>query len=800
MSSQLKLSAYGALATLATATSLSAVYVGSGWIIPIFGAVILVVGACAAVRASPLPSAFEPIVAAIAVVIWLTILDAHSKAHFDVIPGRLAFRHLGKVASGGFTEIHRLPTPAPTRHGLLLLTVVGVAAIALVVDLLTVTLRRAALSGLPLLALFTVSAATAHKGVSLLDFLLAAVGYLWLLYADNREKVARWGAAVGTGSKARPASAWLSTDAVAAPSPATLGRQVAAVALSLGVVVPVLIPGLHTGIDRHSNGSGAGSGTGSGGGSVHTFDPIVRVGAYLRSSAPTQLLTYRTSTPDPGYLRLTSLDIFNGKSFTSGTLREPSGSSASERLPVPQPSGPTISTTVTVSSQFMVHWLPVQTRALGVSVGNGWRYDPSSATVFSATTTTAGLAYTERSVSTTPSAAALAAAPPPATALDVDMSVPKSLSSQVKALTGRVTAGASSQYAKALDIQRFLTSRHFTYDTSIPRDNSPDALASFLLDTRRGFCQQFASAMAVMARLSGIPSRVAVGFTRGTQRSDGSWVVTTHDAHAWPELWFQGFGWLPFEPTPRADGQALDPAYAQTAPSKTHPTGPRAHHGGTKGGSAAPKGLPLKLSPEERDTNGGGTAPVGPLNLPSHSTPLRDWLLLALAILLAAGLIVPSVGRVLIRQWRWRRMRAPNHACEAAWAELRDTAIDARSPWDDGRSPRQIIAQLGDSFGPAITTRESLLRLASAEERSRYAASSTVNARDVRNDVATIRRAARLSRSPGQRLAMVVLPRSTMRATLAGLGRLADALSHSWFSVRRRVPERLRPSDARVQM
>jgi transglutaminase-like putative cysteine protease len=94
-------------------------------------------------------------------------------------------------------------------------------------------------------------------------------------------------------------------------------------------------------------------------------------------------------------------------------------------------------------------------------------------------------------------------------------------------------------------IQRyFVTGNRFHYDTSIPADDGPDALADFLLHTRRGFCQQFATAMTVMARISGIPARVAVGFTRGTQQANGSWLVTTHDAHAWPELWFQGIGWV----------------------------------------------------------------------------------------------------------------------------------------------------------------------------------------------------------------------------------------------------------------
>ena len=63
--------------------------------------------------------------------------------------------------------------------------------------------------------------------------------------------------------------------------------------------------------------------------------------------------------------------------------------------------------------------------------------------------------------------------------------------------------------------------------------------------------------MALFARLLGIPARVGMGYTAGSQLADGSWVVQTKDAHAWPELYFDGVGWLRFEPTPGGDGGGL---------------------------------------------------------------------------------------------------------------------------------------------------------------------------------------------------------------------------------------------------
>ena len=71
------------------------------------------------------------------------------------------------------------------------------------------------------------------------------------------------------------------------------------------------------------------------------------------------------------------------------------------------------------------------------------------------------------------------------------------------------------------------------------------------LDDRVGYCEQFAASMAIMARVIGIPSRVAVGFLEPDKATNGSWEFSAHDLHAWPELYFPGSGWVRFEPTPQ---------------------------------------------------------------------------------------------------------------------------------------------------------------------------------------------------------------------------------------------------------
>ena len=107
-------------------------------------------------------------------------------------------------------------------------------------------------------------------------------------------------------------------------------------------------------------------------------------------------------------------------------------------------------------------------------------------------------------------------------------------------------------------LQRWFTeSGKFTYSLNVHQPDTAKALIDFLTKDRQGYCQQFAFAMAVLARLLDIPSRVAVGYTEGSPIGHDRWDVRTSDAHAWPELYFQGAGWLRFEPTPSgSDGQA----------------------------------------------------------------------------------------------------------------------------------------------------------------------------------------------------------------------------------------------------
>ena len=138
----------------------------------------------------------------------------------------------------------------------------------------------------------------------------------------------------------------------------------------------------------------------------------------------------------------------------------------------------------------------------------------------------------------------------------------------------------------ARKVQAYLRGAQFTYslelaDQAADGDLSDEPLARFL-ETKRGYCVQFASAMVMLSRAAGIPARMAVGFLPGSIDGDDR-VVRISDAHAWPELYFDRIGWLRFEPTPSGTQNTIAPSYSlpPTTPGGDTPATNTATGGGT---------------------------------------------------------------------------------------------------------------------------------------------------------------------------------------------------------------------------
>ncbi|MDZ4247091.1 MAG: transglutaminase-like domain-containing protein, partial [Dehalococcoidia bacterium] len=142
------------------------------------------------------------------------------------------------------------------------------------------------------------------------------------------------------------------------------------------------------------------------------------------------------------------------------------------------------------------------------------------------------------------------------------LQLPEDFPDSVKQLAREITGDAENPYEKALAIESYL--RRLTYNTAInypPADM--DVVEYFLFDAPEGYCDYFASSMAVMLRSVGIPARIVAGYNNGEYDiEDDVYVIRESNAHSWPEVFFPGYGWVEFEPTPSQALPAHEPAPA----------------------------------------------------------------------------------------------------------------------------------------------------------------------------------------------------------------------------------------------
>jgi transglutaminase-like putative cysteine protease len=133
---------------------------------------------------------------------------------------------------------------------------------------------------------------------------------------------------------------------------------------------------------------------------------------------------------------------------------------------------------------------------------------------------------------------------------DRDLQLPP-LDPRIPQLAHTLTAGAATPLERARAVESHLRGSHYRYTLQLPRRESADPLADFLFVRKQGHCEYFASAMAVLLRTVGIPSRMATGFESGVYNSlTDQWLVRASDAHTWVEAWLPGSGWTTFDPTP----------------------------------------------------------------------------------------------------------------------------------------------------------------------------------------------------------------------------------------------------------
>ncbi|MFD6422725.1 DUF3488 and DUF4129 domain-containing transglutaminase family protein [Streptomyces sp. NPDC060198] len=721
-------------------------------------------------------------VQALVTLVLLTVAFARDRALLGVLPGPRAVQWLGDLLTAGTDDVGRYAIPAPMTDGIRLLLVGGVLLIGLLVDVLAVTLRASAPAGLPLLALYSVAAGLSGGGASRLLFFLAAAGYLLLLLAEGRDRTAQWGRLFGGPARGGP------TPGNRVKRPVRTGHRIGALALGVALLVPGSMSALGGGLVGDL---GAGNGRG-GGGTISAVNPLVSLQDDLNQSKDREVLTYRATdgAQQGSYLRILSLDRFTGSEWLPSKRAL---SDVPDRLPQPVGLGKdvvAVETTaeITASEDYQQDYLPMPYPATRVRVDGRWRYEPEGRTLIGdGGQTTGGERYRVSSLAVEPTAAQLAAAGLPPKELTLEYTeVPTSLPDVVAETAAQVTRGSANHYEQAVALQDwFAQNGGFSYDTTVSSGTGTAAIARFLKD-RRGFCVHFSFAMAAMARTLGIPARVAVGFAPGTTQVNGSVSVGLRDAHAWPELYFEGVGWTRFEPTPtrgtvpsytvpEAPTGAADTSAAPTASASAQP-------------SAAPSASESCPAQMRREGACGPSAAPVAADTAGPGFPLGT---VVLVVLGAALVVLVPLSPLLWRtRLRARRLygsggRTPSDAAArtlAVWREITDTAWDHGIVPDDALTPRRAadrIVRLGELDGEPAAA---LHRVAGAVEQALYAPRPQPPVRAA-EDAVTVGAGLAERASRFTRLRAALAPRSAVRVVWA--------VSEHWTALAKRSSERM---------
>ncbi|MFD3825277.1 DUF3488 and DUF4129 domain-containing transglutaminase family protein, partial [Streptomyces sp. NPDC058625] len=570
------------------------------------------------------------------------------------------------------------------------------------------------------------------------------------------------------------------------PAPVRTGRRIGLLAVGVALVAPLGLPTMNGGL-LDPAGSGVGPGSG-GGGTISAVNPLVSLRDSLNVDEDRQVMSVRSQAENVSdlYLRIVSLDDFDG------TTWKPSKRSITtvpdDAFPTPAGLGPDIEreevgTTISTADWYGQDWLPMPYPPSGVDIRGNWRYEPVGMTlVGDHGQNTRGLTYQVRSLDVRPTAEQLADASAPPAALERDYTeLPDSLPAVVSRTARDVTEGATNAYDRAVMLQEYFTlTGGFEYDTEVDVGSGSEAIARFLRD-KEGFCVHFSFAMASMARSLDIPARVAVGFAPGTPQADGTVAVGLRDAHAWPELYFEGVGWTRFEPTPTRgsvpeytvpetpDSALPDPA----RPSEAEPSEP----------SAAPSESESCSVRQQRLDDCASEAPL--VTLPTDGDGPKWYVVLAWVLGGLAVLVLPLAP--MLWRLRTRSVRLGAHGRSeagtashtlAVWDELTDAAWDVGVSPDESLTPRKAAARIVRLGRLDPDAAASVHRVADAVEQVLYAPRPRPAA-GLTDDVRRVAAGLRSGAGRGARLRALFLPRSTVRVVWAASAR--------WAAVRHRV-------------
>ena len=649
----------------------------------------------------------------------------------DVIPTFDSAASLFDLMGRGINDIYSTTAPVASTSGLVALLTVGLSLLAMLIDGLVSDLHLPKPAAVLVIATYLIPVFVAPQSLQWWHFVCAGAAFVLVLLTPYTNR---------------------------ASSRGPLGALVAgALALVLGVGVPLLTPPIQAGQTPPLSGAK----------DLTIVNPFLDLKADLGEQSRTQVMTYTTDDPLTPPIRLTSVSDFDGRTWKPATFELDTAARADSALPNPDGLSGQVNTTSRtftarmgdVDEQYLPSpYAPATTNGLNAQ----WIYDAQTLTIVGNGTTAKNLDYRVGYTSVEPTAEQLDSASPVQTSEFKDeLALPRSTPSIIEETARDVTKGTSTQWQKASALQKYLRSDRFTYSLEAPKEASGDSLADFLRD-RRGYCVQFSGAMTAMARSLGIPARIAVGFAPGTPTGEDTYSVTMEQAHAWPELYFNGVGWVRFEPTPGGPAGTPPPwtEASRSDPAATATAQPTESGQEQTTEAAAPTSEPSETAEATPEASAQQQAGGG--------IPWRGILLVAGIVLVVLLLALPGLLRT--RQ-RSNRLADPLDA-QRVWWEIRAVLIDYGRPADPAHTVRTQSGAL--SALVSGDEREALQRLTTLVEVQRYRGSApdapltgsaageprSVSSEEARELVKSLRTALAKQCGVVAGLSAVVLPRS----------------------------------------
>lgn len=601
-----------ALTALCASTALAGVIEGLRWLGYAGIAVMVVTATGLGLRALRTPTLLVALAQLFALLCLLVALFTSSGV-LGLFPGPGAIGDLGLVLEASVEAVRVGVPPVPATTPVLCLVVIAIGLVAVLVDTLAVAAGTPAACGLVLLCVYAVPASLADEMLPWWSFVLGATAFAALLAVDGAHRHHVWrnrpvmpGTGRGVGSPSALVSIALA-----------LGLLVGATATAVGTV-----------------GSLPGGGSGGGGSGGLALKPFTALRGMLSQGANVELFRVRGLGTESRYLRALTLPRYDGAGGWQPAEALPDNIPATGDLPLgPGDNGGGLVTTIEIepiNSEDL--WAPVY----GVprrmrDLPPGMFYDPSGGMVYSRNTRKLPK-YVEEADLTQPAADDLRSSGFDYGEIDPVYLVNDGIDPDVVALAQNLADGKSNALDKAQAIQAYFSEENgFEYRTETSQAQGVEALKDFLFGAKIGYCEQFASAMAILARAAGLPSRVAIGFTAGFQSGEYR-SITTQDAHAWVEIFFPGEGWVTFDPTPLSDGRGYQPPYVEDGTS-TDPSG-----GVTEEEFPSAPNQPTALPDDQpaQDDFGAGEE----LGATDQQLPWTAWVGIGLALLAAAAAVV----------------------------------------------------------------------------------------------------------------------------------------------------------------